>query len=511
MSLKILKDTLSLSEFTGQRFLYGNFLPALYGVVVLTSLMTGMNFLTFEELTGLIPLTLMAFFAAFVTHRASRKVVYRFCSIEAVFRNFLAETWEKRGERLILSVGEEKKANVDLARAIAELREEDFYEYKKHFENSFYKIPSTVRAEELRRKETIYLLAFWGTLWASLCVLFSIIFYHQMQVELFTIAGNLIVDVYMISLGINLLLMIVGYLVMKWQKKTIKELQLEVLPFYFKRETSAEIEATIKAVEELEVELLEKDSEVKKVVVSEMEREIRLKYRAKMEDSADFARLNMILEKRLPFIEAGAIEKALKAEKLVGSDMSPSDAIAMLAIAETVGQKPIYTIDEKNNVASLDLGERDLHEIPNKIGQLSSLQELNLYSNQLIELPSEIGQLTNLRKLLLMENQLIELPSEIGQLTNLQKLDLMRNELTSLPAEMGQLKNLEILDLESNHLKELPPQIGQLMKLQKADLMRNELTSLPAEIGQLTNLEILDLESNHLKELPPQIGQLTNL
>ncbi len=171
----------------------------------------------------------------------------------------------------------------------------------------------------------------------------------------------------------------------------------------------------------------------------------------------------------------------------------------------------IITEAARAGKTELDLSGRGITELPEEIGQLTSLTTLYLFNNQLRELPKDIWQLTRLRELRLYENQLTELPKEIGQLTNLTGLFLFSNQLTELPKEIGQLTSLTELGLALNRLTELPKEIGQLTRLTGLGLGGNRLTELPKEIGQPTRLTSLYLDHNQLTDLPKEIGQLTSL
>lgn len=159
----------------------------------------------------------------------------------------------------------------------------------------------------------------------------------------------------------------------------------------------------------------------------------------------------------------------------------------------------------------MDLRNRGLAEVPEQIGQLTSLQSLNLGWNELIELPPEIGRLSHLRKLYVGGNELRALPEEVGELTQLRTLSLGGNRLSQLPSTIGRLTQLEILRLTSNELAAVPLEIGHLTRLQELCLRDNRLHQLPHEMGQLTQLQYLDAGSNDLSVLPAEIGQLTRL
>ena len=77
-----------------------------------------------------------------------------------------------------------------------------------------------------------------------------------------------------------------------------------------------------------------------------------------------------------------------------------------------------------NNVTELDLSNKDIHEIPDEIGELHALKILNLSYNNIKEVPTSICNLTSLEKLFLTRNQITRMPSGIG---NLVKLKIIMN------------------------------------------------------------------------------------
>ncbi|MFX1311763.1 MAG: leucine-rich repeat domain-containing protein [Promethearchaeota archaeon] len=162
-------------------------------------------------------------------------------------------------------------------------------------------------------------------------------------------------------------------------------------------------------------------------------------------------------------------------------------------------------------ITALSLGFNQLTYLPEKIGQLTSLEILDLFHTSISSLPETIGQLTSLQVLCLSRNQLASLPETIGQLTSLEKLELEDNQFESLPETIGQLTSLQELWLGGNQFESLPETLHLLTSLQVLCLSRNQLTSFPETIGQLTSLKKLELEDNQFKSLPETIGQLTSL
>ena len=144
-------------------------------------------------------------------------------------------------------------------------------------------------------------------------------------------------------------------------------------------------------------------------------------------------------------------------------------------------------------------------DIPESIGNLTSLMSFGLEYNNLSSLPESFGNLTNLVGLLLHHNQLTSLPESIGNLTNLTGLDVDNNQLTSLPESIGNLTNLTRLLLPVNQLTSLPDNIGNLTNLTELYLFSNNLTSIPESIGNLISLEELWLSDNLLSYIPESI------
>jgi leucine-rich repeat protein SHOC2 len=154
-----------------------------------------------------------------------------------------------------------------------------------------------------------------------------------------------------------------------------------------------------------------------------------------------------------------------------------------------------------NRSTDLSIGRKEIHILPESIGDLINLTTLALWNNQLTSLPDSIGNLTNLTTLAVHNNQLTHLPESIGNLTSLTKLALWDNQLTSLPNSIGNLTSLTWLHLTSNQLTSLPDSIGNLTNLTEINLRHNQLTSLPNSIGNITNLNRIELSNNPLMDL----------
>ncbi|XP_028785287.1 MDIS1-interacting receptor like kinase 2-like [Neltuma alba] len=167
-----------------------------------------------------------------------------------------------------------------------------------------------------------------------------------------------------------------------------------------------------------------------------------------------------------------------------------------------------------------DLGYNQFYgNIPQEIGNLSSILRFNLSENPLITgpIPKEIGALSTLSVLDLSVCKLTDrIPSEIGNLRNLTDLVLARNSLSgSIPEEIGMLSRLLQLDLARNSMLSgrIPSSIGNLNMLQELYIDFCNLSGpIPNEIGKLDSLKTIYLESNKLYgPIPPSMGNLTGL
>eukprot|EP00533_Pseudo-nitzschia_delicatissima_P010098 CAMPEP_0116079300 /NCGR_PEP_ID=MMETSP0327-20121206/1068_1 /TAXON_ID=44447 /ORGANISM="Pseudo-nitzschia delicatissima, Strain B596" /LENGTH=578 /DNA_ID=CAMNT_0003569915 /DNA_START=260 /DNA_END=1997 /DNA_ORIENTATION=- len=129
-------------------------------------------------------------------------------------------------------------------------------------------------------------------------------------------------------------------------------------------------------------------------------------------------------------------------------------------------------------------------------------------------LPPSVGRLQNLEVLCLGSTKnLLNLPQEVGDISSLKSLDLSGTGIVSLPPSIGRLHNLEVLLLpNTKRLSNLPGEIGNLCSLKCLDLGGSTIASLPPSIGRLENLEILRLpHTNNLPSLPKEIVNFNKL
>lgn len=98
-------------------------------------------------------------------------------------------------------------------------------------------------------------------------------------------------------------------------------------------------------------------------------------------------------------------------------------------------------------------------------------------------------------------NQLMELPENIGELKELRSLRIDRNRIHALPTSMQKLKKLEIFILHENELTQMPGFIGELKKLTYLDMAMNRCSTLPTTMVKLVALRTLKLEGNPMSNV----------
>jgi len=106
--------------------------------------------------------------------------------------------------------------------------------------------------------------------------------------------------------------------------------------------------------------------------------------------------------------------------------------------------------------------------------------------NTISRLNAQVSQLTECAYLHLDYQPITELPQEIGNMSSLTMLSARGCALTTLPASIGALSSLEDLFLNNNQISYLPPEIGSLASLKTLSLPGNNLTNLPSQILSLT-------------------------
>ena len=165
---------------------------------------------------------------------------------------------------------------------------------------------------------------------------------------------------------------------------------------------------------------------------------------------------------------------------------------------------------ELNHVKSLCINNWKLTILPEKIGELKSLEYLDLFCS-IKFLPEPIWNLKQLKVLNLGGNKINYLSESIENLMLLEELYLHSSHIKYLPNSMKNLKSLKKLNLAHNKLESLPEWIQNLILLEELDVSDNELHTIPESVGNLTFLQELKLSENKLVTLPDSISNLKAL
>ncbi|XP_048133978.1 disease resistance protein L6-like [Rhodamnia argentea] len=174
-------------------------------------------------------------------------------------------------------------------------------------------------------------------------------------------------------------------------------------------------------------------------------------------------------------------------------------SLTKLNLSSTGIAKLPNSIEGLVKLESFLLRNTRLSEIPNSIGKLTSLRILSLRKNgsyhqwhDFFRLPSGINTLVNLEELdLFGRDGLVEIPNEIGNLSSLKILNLEGTDIGVIPRTVCRLHRLQTLNLLQcyliRELPELPTSLTCLL------LQSTSLFSIP-DLSNLTNLVELHLK-----------------
>lgn len=153
-------------------------------------------------------------------------------------------------------------------------------------------------------------------------------------------------------------------------------------------------------------------------------------------------------------------------QESIGQKVANDDFEIMDKLDKKVGEFEQWypkNAEQLKTMPILNIMGKNIHFLPNIIGELTNLVSLNLGFSKIYEFPKVILNLTKLKTIKLGSNEIKKIPEEIERLSNLEHLDLSWNKLTKLPTQFWNLSKLNFLDLCGNYLN-LDRQNFELMK-----------------------------------------------
>lgn len=168
---------------------------------------------------------------------------------------------------------------------------------------------------------------------------------------------------------------------------------------------------------------------------------------------------------------------------------------------------------KQDNATMLDLSNKGIEELPDELGELTSLKTLNLSYNNITELPDSIILLKNLESLLLTRNKIERLPNGIGNLSKLETLDISYNPIVKIPRELGLYQNLSSLDASFCEIERLPLELTNLISLKDFNIEDNPIEFPPQKVvkrGLYAIMHFLTIEKRK-KEASKVMIQIFNL
>ncbi|KAF3789559.1 hypothetical protein EJ110_NYTH11595 [Nymphaea thermarum] len=132
-------------------------------------------------------------------------------------------------------------------------------------------------------------------------------------------------------------------------------------------------------------------------------------------------------------------------------------------------------------------------------------------SSQDLNLPERLGNLESLNMLELDDLAITSIPTSIGQLTMLSEMYLRKlDRLHSLPDSISSLNSLQVFNVEGTDLKGMKIDGGDLMDIDRLDISScNWLSVLPA--SSLKKARVLCITDSRIKELPESIEAMEKI
>ncbi|TWP53878.1 hypothetical protein FKR81_03740 [Lentzea tibetensis] len=204
------------------------------------------------------------------------------------------------------------------------------------------------------------------------------------------------------------------------------------------------------------------------------------------------------------YVDEGQIEWALVEGRPILRPGAVPSHLAALAELDALRAR-------SEEVVELDLADRNLREFPEQLFAFPNLGKLSLAGNDEIhQIPERIAELTALEELDLSGLALKRLPAAIGRLEGLRVLDISGNPLRDLPDELGTSPALTVLRARSLNCP--IPESFAPPALEELDLSRlRSADGFPHAVTRLARLRTLDLTEAVLGEIPGALLGLTAL
>eukprot|EP00522_Entomoneis_paludosa_P018882 CAMPEP_0172441012 /NCGR_PEP_ID=MMETSP1065-20121228/1594_1 /TAXON_ID=265537 /ORGANISM="Amphiprora paludosa, Strain CCMP125" /LENGTH=916 /DNA_ID=CAMNT_0013190151 /DNA_START=270 /DNA_END=3020 /DNA_ORIENTATION=- len=170
---------------------------------------------------------------------------------------------------------------------------------------------------------------------------------------------------------------------------------------------------------------------------------------------------------------------------------------------------------EVNAVVEINLYENNLQGLTDEIGMLSYVRYLDLHGNVIQgEFPQKIVDLTNLQELYLYDNFMEgEWPQDLSGLDQLRILYASNNFFSGPINNFFDLSAIEVLILDDNDFSGDLVGIGNLQNVVRFTVGNNRIGgNIPAELATLSKVETLWLFSNALSgSIPDEVGNMPAL
>eukprot|EP00727_Mastigamoeba_balamuthi_P007476 m51a1_g3349 putative leucine rich repeat protein (564) ;mRNA; f:409686-411648 len=214
---------------------------------------------------------------------------------------------------------------------------------------------------------------------------------------------------------------------------------------------------------------------------------------------------------------AAAMARQAQAQQSQGPSRpssSEAQAAAQLCLSQQgpITQHPQGIVFRSTRNGEINLSLHNLVECPEFVFNIPGLRRLCLDCNFIDTIPDRIGELSELEDLSLSDNKMTRLPYGVSRLSSLVHLNVSINDVQELSRDMlVPLTKLETLQVEANKLRRIPP-VGHLANLKALSAGYNPLEDTPDSVGPLpVSLNHVYIPSAGLSTVPRAVFTCTNL